>query len=182
VCDQRGLLLGLTGGDWKDVDTWAPAATPTGIGALKYGMSAATAAIETVAESGFDTLAKREYLHGSNDGNGYTAATDGTAVTGAAGNGRNTHRRRPHPLVGHDLEVSEQPGVESLDPDPQQHHGLPVPPRRVALTTSRRGLQMTSTATANVVTVTNNCTGAPQINQTVNLGTAAAARHALREG
>ena len=33
---------------------------------------------------------------------------------------------------------------------------------------------MTSTATANIVTVTNNCTGAPQINQTLNLGTAAA--------
>lgn len=33
---------------------------------------------------------------------------------------------------------------------------------------------MTSTATANIVTVTNNCTGAAQINQTVNLGTAAA--------
>src|SRR6185369_1255316 len=44
----------VDGRDWKDVDTWAPATTPTGIGALKYGMTAAT------------------------------------AVTGAAGNGRNT--------------------------------------------------------------------------------------------
>jgi hypothetical protein len=34
------------------------------------------------------------------------------------------------------------------------------------------GLRMTSTGTANQVNITNNCTGASQINQTVNLGTA----------
>jgi Tfp pilus assembly protein PilX len=35
-----------------------------------------------------------------------------------------------------------------------------------------QGLRMTSTGTANQVQVTNNCTGASQINQTLNLGTA----------
>jgi hypothetical protein len=37
-----------------------------------------------------------------------------------------------------------------------------------------QGLQMSSTATANQVTVANNCTGTDQVNQTVNLGTASA--------
>ena len=49
--------------------------------------------------SGFNTLAKREYLHGltDGDGDGYGAATDGATLTGATGNGRNSHRERQHP-------------------------------------------------------------------------------------
>jgi Tfp pilus assembly protein PilX len=163
----------VDGRDWRDADTWGPAATPTGIGALKYGMTAATAAIETIAESGFDTLAKREYLHGSNDGNGYTAATDGTAVTGAAGNGRNTIADDPtlsSAMISKFLSnLASNPSTQMLNSTMACQY-----PASGGAHDKPEGLQMTSTATANVVTVTNNCTGAPQINQTVNLGTAAA--------
>ena len=41
---------------------------------------------------------------------------------------------------------------------------------------------MSSTGTANVVTITNNCTGSAQINQTVNLGTATNPPDGLRQG
>ncbi len=163
----------IDGRDYRDADTWGPAATPTGVGALKYAMTAATAAIETVAESGFNTLAKREYLHGSNDGNGYTAATDGTAVTGAAGNGRNTIADDPSlspALIAKFMSnLASNPSTQILDstmacqyPAPGGVHDKP------------EGLQMASTGTPNIVTVTNNCAGAAQINQTVNLGTASA--------
>jgi Tfp pilus assembly protein PilX len=159
----------IDGRDYRDADTWGPAATPTGVGALKY----ATAAVETVAEAGFNTLAKREYLHGSNDGNGYTAATDGTAVTGASGNGRNTiaddASLSPALISKFMSNLASNPSTQILDstmacqyPAPGGIHDKP------------EGLQMTSTGTPNIVTVTNNCTGAAQINQTVNLGTAAA--------
>ncbi|HMH57479.1 MAG TPA: hypothetical protein VK535_14570 [Gemmatimonadales bacterium] len=163
----------VDGRDWKDVDTWAPATTPTGIGALKYGMTAATAAIETIAESGFDTLAKREYLHGSNDGNGYTAATDGTAVTGAAGNGRNTiadDATLSSAMISKFLSnLASNPSTQILNSTMACQY-----PAAGGAHDKPEGLQMTGTGTANIVTVTNNCTGAPQINQTVNLGTAAA--------
>jgi Tfp pilus assembly protein PilX len=163
----------VDGRDWKDVDPWAPAATPTGIGSLKYAMTAATSAIETVAESGFNTLAKREYLHGSNDGNGYTAATDGIAVTGAAGNGRNTIADDPtlaSPMISKFLSnLASNPSTQILNSTMACQY-----PASGGAHDKPEGLQMVSTATANVVTVTNNCTGGAQINQTVNLGTAAA--------
>ena len=45
----------VDGRDWRDSDT----TTNTGPGSLKYAMTAATNAIEAIAESGFDNLAKR---------------------------------------------------------------------------------------------------------------------------
>jgi len=163
----------VDGRDWKDVDTWGPAASPTGIGALKYGMTAATNAIETVAEAGFDTLAKREYLHGSNDGNGYTAATDGTALAGAAGNGRNTiadDATLSSAMISKFLtNLASNPSTQILNSTMACQYAASG-----GAHDKPEGLQMASTATANIVTVTNNCVGPTQINQTVNLGTSTA--------
>jgi Tfp pilus assembly protein PilX len=162
----------VDGRDYRDADTWGPSTDPTGVGALKYAMTAATNAIEATAESGFNSLAKREYLHGSDDGDGYTAATDGTPLTGAAGNGRDTIANdatlTPALITKFMQNLASNPSTQILNstaacqyPASGGDHDKP------------EGLQMQSTGTANIVTVTNNCTGAPQINQTVNLGTAA---------
>lgn len=163
----------VDGRDWKDADTWGPAMAPTGVGALKYAITAPSGAIETIAQNGFGTLAKREYLHGSNDGDGYTAATDGTAVAGAAGNGRNSiadDATLTSSLISKFMaNLASNPSTQILNstmacqyPSSGTPHDKP------------EGIRMVSTGTANVVTVTNNCTGASQINQTVNLGTATA--------
>ena len=162
----------VDGRDYRDADTWGPSSNPTGVGALKYGMTAATNAIETTAQNGFDTKAKREYLHGSDDGDGYTAATDGTALTGAAGNGRDTIANdatlTPALITKFMQNLASNPSTQILNstmacqyPVGGGDHDKP------------EGIQMQSTGTPNIVTVTNNCGGADQINQTVNLGTAA---------
>jgi len=160
----------VDGRDWKDVDTWGPAAAPTGVGPLKYGMTAATQANETVAESGFNTLAKREYLRGKDDADGYAAATDGT---GGTGKGRNTIADDPtlsSAMITKFLtNLASNPSTQILNSTMACQY-----PASGGAHDKPEGLQMASTATANVVTVTNNCGGAPQINQTVNLGTPAA--------
>jgi Tfp pilus assembly protein PilX len=162
----------VDGRDWRDADTWGPSANPTGVGTLKYGMTAANNTIEATAESGFGTLAKREYLHGRDDGDGYTAVTDGAALTGAAGNGRDTIANdatlTPALITKFMQNLASNPSTQILNstmtcqyPAAGGDHDKP------------EGLQMQSTASPNIVTVTNNCGGAAQINQTVNLGTAA---------
>jgi Tfp pilus assembly protein PilX len=163
----------VDGRDWKDADTWGPAAAPTGIGALKYAMTAASGAIETIAQNGFGTLAKREYLHGANDGDGYTAATDGTAVAGAAGNGRNSiaddSTLTPSLISKFMANLASNPSTQILNSTMACQYAAGGAPHD-----KPEGIRMASTGTANVVTVTNNCTGASQINQTVNLGSATA--------
>jgi hypothetical protein len=162
----------VDGRDWTDANTWGPSATPTGVGTLKYGMTTATNAIETTAQNGFNSLAKREYLHGRDDGDGFTAATDGTALTGAAGNGRDTiaddGTLTPALITKFMQNLASNPSTQILNstmacqyPASGGDHDKP------------EGIQMQSTATPNIVTVTNNCGGAAQINQTMNLGTAA---------
>ncbi len=159
----------IDGRDWKDADT----TTNTGTGPLKYAMTAATQTIENTAQNGFDTLAKRDYLHGLTDGDGYAASTDGANLTGATGNGRNTiaddATLTPALITKFMQNLASNPSTQILNstmacqyPAGSGDHDKP------------EGIKMQSTGTANVVTVTNNCTGAQQINQTVNLGTAAA--------
>jgi len=163
----------VDGRDWKDADTWGPAVAPTGVGALKYAMTAASGAIEAIAESGFGTLAKREYLHGTNDGDGYTAATDGVAVAGAPGNGRNSiaddSTLTPSLISKFMANLAANPSTQILNSTMACQY-----PAGGAPHDKPEGLRMASTGTANVVTVTNNCGGASQINQTVNLGSATA--------
>lgn len=159
----------VDGRDWKDVDT----TTNTGTGPLKYAMTAANNTIEGIAESGFNTLAKRDYMHGLTDGDGYSAATDGANLTGATGNGRNTIASdgtlTPALITKFMQNLASNPSTQILNstmacqyPAGGGDHDKP------------EGIKMQSTGTANIVTVTNNCVGTDQINQTVNLGTAAA--------
>ena len=158
----------VDGRDWKDAD----GGSPTGTGPLKYGMTAATAAIETIAESGFSNLAKRDYVHGGNDGDGYAAATDGTALAGAPGNGRNSiadDATLTQGMISTFMQnLAANPSTQILNSTMAcQYPAAGVPHDKP------EGIKMQSTATPNIVTVTNNCVGASQINQTVNLGTAA---------
>lgn len=133
-------------------------------------MTAPTNPIETTAQNGFNTLAKREYLRGRDDGDGYAAATDGS---GATGKGRNTiaddNTLTAGMITTFMQNLASNPSTQILNstmacqyPAAGGDHDKP------------EGIQMQSTATSNIVTVTNNCVGAAQINQTVNLGTAAA--------
>jgi Tfp pilus assembly protein PilX len=168
----------VDGRDWRNADT----SGPTGTAALKYGMTTANNTIEGIAQSGFSTMAQREYFHGTNDGDGYSttapgtactgACTDGQRVTGAAGNGRNTIANdstlTPALITKFMQNLAANPSTQILNstmacqyPAAGGDHDKP------------EGIRMASTGTANIVTVTNNCGGASQINQTVNLGTAA---------
>jgi hypothetical protein len=161
----------VDGRDYKDADTWSAAGVPTGVGPLKYAMTAATAAIETTAQNGFDTLAKREYLRGRDDGNGFAASTDGS---GGTGKGRNTiaddGALNSSMIQKFMQNLASNPSTQILNstaacqyPAAGGDHDKP------------EGLQMQSTGTANIVTVTNNCTTGPNvINQTMNLGSATA--------
>jgi hypothetical protein len=160
----------VDGRDWTDADTWGPAATPSGVGALKYAMTTATQALENTAQSGFGTLAKREYLRGQDDGDGYAASTDGA---GGTGKGRNTIANdstlSAAMITKFMQNLAANPSTQILDSTMACQYPASGSPHD-----KPEGIRMASTGTPNVVTVTNNCTGASQINQTVNLGTAAA--------
>lgn len=156
----------IDGRDWKDVDT----SNPTGVGPLKYGMTAASNSIETIAQNGFDNLAKRGYIHGKTDGDGYATSTDGANLTGATGNGRNSiadDSTLTSSMISKFMQnLAANPSTQILNstmacqyPAAGGDHDKP------------EGIKMQSTGTPNIVTVTNNCSGASQINQTVNLGT-----------
>ena len=159
----------IDGRDWKDADT----TTNTGTGPLKYAMTAADNTIEGIAESGFDTLAKREYLPGLTDGDGYTAATDGANLAGATGNGRNSLANdatlTPALITKFMQNLASNPSTQILDSTMACQY-----PASGAPHDKPEGIKMQSTGTANIVTVTNNCVGPSQINQTVNLGSATA--------
>lgn len=167
----------IDGRDWKDSDSVA--GSPTGTGPLKYAMTAATAAIETIAQDGFSTgtaaeaLAKRGYLHGTNDGDGYTAATDGTPLAGAAGNGRNSiaddTTLTPALITKFMQNLASNPSTTILNSTMACQYAASGGDHD-----KPEGLKMQSTGTANIVTVTNNGTCAAPINQTVNLGSATA--------
>jgi hypothetical protein len=159
----------VDGRDWRDSDT----SGPNGVGALKYAMTTATNALETTAQNGFSNLAKRNYLHGLSDGDGYASSTDGSNLSGANGNGRNTianDSTLSSALITKFMQnLASNPSTQILNstqacqyPAAGGDHDKP------------EGIKMQSTGTPNIVTVTNNCTGASQINQTVNLGTASA--------
>lgn len=152
----------IDGRDWKISDTSAP----TGVTATKFGISTYTG-IETLtgltyeanAEAGFDTAAKQGYVQGKHQSTGVlttglnTIAADTgltptlvqTFLTNLAGN--------PMTQILNSTQACQYSSGSSTKPE---------------------GLRMVSTGTANQVTVTNNCSGSSQINQTVNLGTATA--------
>jgi Tfp pilus assembly protein PilX len=158
----------VDGRDWRDADT----SSPTGAAAVKYAMTTATNAIEAIAQNGFDNLAKRGYLRGRDDGDNFTAATDKDGGAGSgAGFGRNTiaddGTLTPALITKFMQNLASNPSTQILQstqacqyPASGGDHDKP------------EGIKMQSTGTPNIVTVTTNCGGASQINQTVNLGTA----------
>jgi Tfp pilus assembly protein PilX len=146
----------IDGRDWKDSD----GASPTGAAALKYGVSAANTANEADAESDFNTAAKRNYVQGLNE----------TDLTGPATTGYNTFNAdttlTPTMISNFMQNLASNPSTQILDSTMACQY-----PASGGVHDKPEGIRMASTGSANVVTVTNNCVGANQINQTVNLGT-----------
>jgi Tfp pilus assembly protein PilX len=152
----------IDGRDWKMADT----SSPTGATATKLGVATYTGTetltgltYEANAEAGFDDAAKRGYVQGKD-------VVDGS--TDAAGTGRRT--------IAADTSLNPtiiQNFVSNLAANPQTQVLNSTQACQYASGSSSKpeGLRMVSTGTANQVTVTNNCGGADQINQTVNLGT-----------
>ena len=154
-----GGCYSIDGRDWRLADSSSPSGTtPTKLGIATYtGTETSTGlTYEANAEAGFNTAAKQAYVQGKHD-------------TGALTDGPQYDRRGHRAQSDRRPELPHQPGRQPADPDPQQHAGLPVRERGLE---QAGGPGMNSTSTANPVTITNNCTGADQINQTVNLGTA----------
>lgn len=159
-----GGCYAIDGRNWNITDS----SSPTGPG-LKFGVATYTGTqpntgltYEANAEAGFNTAAKRGYVQGLD-------APDGS--TDAAGTGRRT--------------IATDISLTSLNPTVVQTFltNLAANPMTQILNSTQtcqypsggsgkpEGLRMDATGTANMVTITNNCTGASQINQTVNLGT-----------
>ena len=150
----------IDGRDWKIADT----STPTGVTATKLGISTYTGTesltgltYEANAEKGFDTAAKQGYVQGKDQ---TTSALTTGLNTIAADTSLN-----PTVVQSFLTNLAANPQTQIINSTQacQYASGLS--------STKPEGLRMTSTGTANQVTVTNNCTGAAQINQTLNLGT-----------
>jgi hypothetical protein len=150
----------IDGRDWKDVDS----GSPTGAAPLKYGMTAANSTIEDIAEAGFNTAAKRAYVQGKNDGEGWS---EGSGI------GRNTiaddGTLTPALITKFMQNLASNPSTQILNSTMACQYPASGTPHD-----KPEGIRMASTGTPNVVTVTNNCGGADAINQTVNLGTSTA--------
>jgi len=153
-----GGCYAIDGRDWRISDGGGP----TGTAALKFGISTYTGvqantglAYEAQAEAGFNTAAKQGYVQGKDNAGVLTTglntieedsslnpAVIQTFLTNLAAN--------PMTQIINSTQACQYASGSSAKPE---------------------GLRMTSTGTANQVNLTNNCTGASQVNQTVNLGT-----------
>lgn len=156
----------IDGRDWKDTDS----SSPSGSAGVKYGIAAATNTTESDAESDFDTLQKRAYVQGKDDGDGHAASTDGSCAPAC---GRDTISNDPTLSM-----TAIQAFLSNLAANPSTQ--VLQSTQACAFAASGgdhdkpEGIQMTSTSTANVVQIRNNCGGSTGINQTVNLGTSSA--------
>jgi hypothetical protein len=158
-----GTCYAIDGHDWKIADTSTATGTaPTKLGVATYtGTETLTGlTYEANAEAGFDTAAKRGYVQGLD-------VSDGSSD--AAGTGRRT--------IASDTSLNPtvvQSFLNNLATNPQTQILSSTQACQYSSggSTKPEGLRLNATGTANQVTVTNNCTGASQINQTVNLGTA----------
>jgi hypothetical protein len=150
----------IDGQDWRDSDT----TTPTGPAGLKFGITASTTGKEADVEAAFNTTAKRNFVQGKNESGGSlttglnTIQADTTLTEGA--------------IQDFMANLAANPQTQIID----STHACAYPASG-GDRNKPEGLRMTSTGTANVVTVTNNasaCSGSTNINQTVNLGTSSA--------
>ncbi len=147
----------IDGRDWNDSDT----TSPNGPAGLKYGISTANAANEADAESDFNTSAKRNYVRG----------LDETNLTGPDTTGYNTFNQDntlSSAMISNFMQnLAANPSTQILDSTQACAY-----PASGGAHDKPEGIRMASTGAANIVQVSNNCTGASQINQTVNLGSA----------
>jgi Tfp pilus assembly protein PilX len=154
-----GGCYSIDGRDWRIADT----STPTGVTAAKLGISTYTGTetltgltYEANAEAGFDDAAKQGYVQGKHQ------------TTGALTTGLNTiaadSALNPTVVQSFLTNLASNPQTQILNSTQacQYSSGGSSKPE---------GLRMDSTATPGQVNVTNNCTGAAQISQTVSLGT-----------
>jgi Tfp pilus assembly protein PilX len=156
-----GTCYSIDGRDWKIADS----SSPSGINSTKYGISTYTGVealtgltYEANAEAGFDTSAKRGYVQGNNQ------TSPGSLTTGL--NTIASDLSLSPPIIQAFLtNLAANPGTQIINSTQacQYPSGSSSKPE---------GLRMVATGTANQVNVTNNCTGADQVNQSVNLGTA----------
>ncbi|HKW91111.1 MAG TPA: pilus assembly PilX N-terminal domain-containing protein [Methylomirabilota bacterium] len=153
----------IDGHDWKIADTSSPTgANPTKLGIATYtGTETLTGlSYEANAEAGFNDTQKRGYVQGAdvNDGSGDAAGTGRRTI--AADTSLN-----PTIIQNFLTNLASNPATQIINSTQACQYAS-------GSSTKPEGLRMVSTSTANHVTVTNNCTGADQINQTVNLGSA----------
>jgi hypothetical protein len=153
-----GGCYAIDGRDWKIADT----SSPSGSAALKYGISTYTGtetntglSYEATAEAGSDTSAKRGYVQGKNNSGSLTTGLntieeDSALNPGVVQTFLSNLAANPHTQILNSSQACEYSSGSSSKPE---------------------GLRMQSTGTANQVHVTNNCSGASQVDQTVNLGT-----------
>ena len=142
----------IDGRDWRRTDT----TTPSELNPLKLGIATASG-YETTVENAFSDSYRRNFVQGKHE------------TTGALTTGLNT--------INEDTTLTPaliQAFMTNLAANPATQVIMSTQacqfPASGTLHTKAEGLHMTSTSTANVVTIQNNCTGSQEINQTVNLG------------
>jgi Tfp pilus assembly protein PilX len=149
----------IDGRDWKDADS----SSPTGAASLKYGIATSTTGIESDVEGAFDTAAKRNFVQGKNETGGATVTTGYNTMQ--------TDTTLTKSMINDFMaNLAANPQTQIID----STQGCAYPAGG-GDRNKPEGLRMTSTGTANVVTVTNNasaCPGSNNVNQTVNLGSA----------
>jgi Tfp pilus assembly protein PilX len=150
----------IDGRDWRLADSSTPTGTaPTKLGIATYvGTETSTGlSYEANAEAGFDTAAKRGYLQGKHESTGVlttglnTISEDTSLTPTVIQNFLTNLAANPQTQILNSTQACQYASGGSSKPE---------------------GLRMNATATASQVSITNNCTGASQINQTVSLGTA----------
>jgi Tfp pilus assembly protein PilX len=149
----------IDGRDWKMADT----STPTGVTATKLGISTYTGTealtgltYEANAEAGFNDAAKQGYVQGKHQSTGALTTGLNTIAADSALN--------PTVVQSFLTNLAANPQTQILNSTQACQYAS-------GGSSKPEGLRMNATATAGQVTVTNNCTGAAQISQTVDLGT-----------
>jgi Tfp pilus assembly protein PilX len=164
-----GGCYSVDGRNWSLTDTATPTGSPSGpkLGIATYTGSEGSYTYEQNAEHGFQNesppgtwttdAAKAGYVQGNNQSSPgavttglNTIASDTTLNPAIISNFLKNLAANPTTQILNSTQACQYPSGGSSKPE---------------------GLQMAATGTPNHVTVTNNCTGANQVNQTVNLGT-----------
>jgi Tfp pilus assembly protein PilX len=159
----------IDGRNWTLADTSSPTGSPATpkFGIATYTGNEGSYTYEQNAEHGFQTesppgtwttvAAKAGYVQGNNQ------TSSGTTTTGLNTIAADT-TMNPSIITSFLNSMSANPSTQILNSTQACQYSS-------GSSTKPEGLRMVATGTANQVTVTNNCTGAAQINQTVNLGT-----------